>query len=69
MGFAVVADEVRNLAQRCADAASLIGDSIGKSRYGKARLDEVAVTFRSILDNSRDLATFRRESDILKLLG
>ncbi len=46
MGFAVVADEVRNLAQRSAqaakDTASLIEDSIAKSRDGRAKLDLVA---------------------------
>src|SRR6266545_2853374 len=54
MGFAVVADEVRNLAQRCSraagDTAGLIEDSIGKTKEGKNRLDQVAITFRSITD-------------------
>jgi methyl-accepting chemotaxis protein len=52
MGFAVVADEVRALAQRCAtaarDTASLIEESIGRSRQGKARLDELTSHIRSI---------------------
>jgi methyl-accepting chemotaxis protein/methyl-accepting chemotaxis protein-1 (serine sensor receptor) len=46
MGFAVVADEVRNLAQRCAQAAketaSLIEDSVAKSREGKVKVDDIA---------------------------
>jgi methyl-accepting chemotaxis protein len=52
MGFAVVADEVRGLAQRCAtaarDTADLIEESIGRSRQGKARLDELTSHVRSI---------------------
>ena len=52
LGFAVVADEVRNLAQRSAQAAKdtsvLIEESIGKSKEGKTRVDEVASVIRSI---------------------
>jgi methyl-accepting chemotaxis protein len=52
MGFAVVADEVRNLAQRSAqaarDTASLIEESITRSREGSARLDQVAQAVRAI---------------------
>ncbi len=52
MGFAVVADEVRGLAQRCAtaarDTASLIEESIVRSRQGKERLDELTSHIRSI---------------------
>src|SRR5438093_4540947 len=52
MGFAVVAEEVRNLAQRCAhaakDTAGLIEESIAKSNHGKTKVDEVAVSIRSI---------------------
>ena len=46
LGFAVVADEVRSLAQKCAqaarDTASLIQESIAKSRDGSANLEKVA---------------------------
>jgi methyl-accepting chemotaxis protein len=52
MGFAVVADEVRNLAQRCAQAArdttELIEESIGNSKQGKTKVDQVALAIRSI---------------------
>jgi methyl-accepting chemotaxis protein/methyl-accepting chemotaxis protein-1 (serine sensor receptor) len=56
MGFAVVADEVRNLAQRSAqaakDTASLIEDSIARSRDGKAKVDHVAAAIRGIAQDS-----------------
>jgi len=56
MGFAVVADEVRNLAQRSAqaakDTASLIADSIARSRDGKAKVDQVAAAIRGIAQDS-----------------
>jgi len=56
MGFAVVADEVRNLAQRSAqaakDTASLIEDSIARSRDGKAKVDHVAAAIRGIAEDS-----------------
>jgi hypothetical protein len=59
MGFAVVADEVRNLAQRCSqaaqDTAGLIESSIGKTKEGKTRLDEVAGTFRGLLASTREV--------------
>ncbi len=61
MGFAVVADEVRNLAQRSAqaarDTASLIEDSIVKSKDGKSKLDQVANTFRSITESTGEVKT------------
>jgi methyl-accepting chemotaxis protein len=56
MGFAVVAGEVRGLAQRCAnaarDTASLIEESIGRSRHGKTRLDELTSHIRSITEGT-----------------
>ena len=56
MGFAVVADEVRNLAQRSAqaakDTASLIEESIAKSRDGKSKVDHVAAAIRAIAQDS-----------------
>jgi len=56
MGFAVVADEVRNLARRSAEAAkdtaTLIEDSISKSREGMAKVGEVATAIRSITAES-----------------
>jgi cation transport regulator ChaC len=59
MGFAVVADEVRNLAQRCSqaarDTAGLIQSSIGKTRDGKNKLDEVAGTFHGITDSTHQV--------------
>ena len=56
MGFSVVAEEVRNLAQRSAqaarDTASLIEDSIAKSRAGSDRVDELARAIASITDSA-----------------
>jgi methyl-accepting chemotaxis protein/methyl-accepting chemotaxis protein-1 (serine sensor receptor) len=56
MGFAVVADEVRNLAQRSAqaarDTAKLIEESIAKADEGKLKVDQVAVAFRGITEES-----------------
>jgi methyl-accepting chemotaxis protein len=61
LGFAVVADEVRNLAQRCSQAAKdtsgLIEESIGRSNDGKAKLDKVAGTVRSITESARQVKT------------
>src|SRR5258708_15010635 len=55
-GFAVVADEVRKLAQRGAqaagDTASLIEDSITKSKDGKVKVDQVAGAIRAITEES-----------------
>lgn len=56
MGFAVVAEEVRSLAQRCAQAArdttELIEESIGNSRDGRVRVDEVAIAIRDITEET-----------------
>ena len=56
MGFAVVADEVRTLAHRCADAAkdtaNLIGESIGRSKEGKQRLDQLTAHFRAMTEGT-----------------
>ncbi len=59
MGFAVVADEVRTLAQRSAqaarDTATLIQDSIDKSRDGSANLEEVARAVDRVTDLSNTM--------------
>ncbi|HTQ56999.1 MAG TPA: methyl-accepting chemotaxis protein [Bryobacteraceae bacterium] len=59
MGFAVVADEVRGLAQRCAQAARdtsvLIEESIGRSREGSARLEQVAQAVGGITAGSAEV--------------
>ncbi|SPE36316.1 Methyl-accepting chemotaxis sensory transducer [Candidatus Sulfopaludibacter sp. SbA3] len=61
MGFAVVADEVRNLAQRCAqaakDTASLIEESIAKSKDGKVKVDQVATAIRDITQDAGKVKT------------
>jgi methyl-accepting chemotaxis protein/methyl-accepting chemotaxis protein-1 (serine sensor receptor) len=68
MGFAVVADEVRNLAQRSAqaakDTASLIEDSIDRSRDGKAKVDHVAVAIRAIADDSNKIHVLVNEVNV-----
>jgi methyl-accepting chemotaxis protein len=52
LGFAVVADEVRNLAQRAGQAAkdtsSLIEESLGRSRAGEARVQQMAESIGAI---------------------
>ncbi len=59
MGFAVVADEVRTLAQRSAqaarDTATLIQESIDKSRDGSANLEEVARAVDRVTDLSNTM--------------
>jgi methyl-accepting chemotaxis protein/methyl-accepting chemotaxis protein-1 (serine sensor receptor) len=60
-GFAVVANEVRNLAQRCTEAArdtaSLIEESIAKSNDGKAVVDRVTVSIRTVTEESAKVKT------------
>jgi methyl-accepting chemotaxis protein len=61
MGFAVVADEVRNLAQRCAqaakDTASLIEDSVAKSREGRVKVVDIAEAIRGITGEAVNVKT------------
>jgi methyl-accepting chemotaxis protein/methyl-accepting chemotaxis protein-1 (serine sensor receptor) len=68
MGFAVVADEVRNLAQRCAqaarDTASLIEESITKSRDGMSKLDQVAGAIQSITESAAKVKTLVDEVNL-----
>jgi methyl-accepting chemotaxis protein len=68
MGFAVVADEVRNLAQRCAqaakDTASLIEDSMGKSRSGRAKVNEVASAIQRITGTFTRISTLVDEVNL-----
>jgi hypothetical protein len=60
LGFAVVADEVRNLAQRCAqaarDTATLIEDSIGRTKDGVAKLQQVAQSIGDITGSSTEVS-------------
>jgi methyl-accepting chemotaxis protein/methyl-accepting chemotaxis protein-1 (serine sensor receptor) len=55
----VVADEVRNLAQRCAQAAKdtavLIEGSIARSNDGTAKVDRVAASIRSVIQESAQI--------------
>jgi hypothetical protein len=55
MGFAVVADEVRSLAQRSAqaarDTASLIEESIERSKEGGTKVTEVAASIGAITES------------------
>jgi methyl-accepting chemotaxis protein len=64
MGFAVVANEVRNLALRCAqaakDTAGLIEESIGKSREGQRKVDQVVAAIHTI---SQETANVRKLVD------
>ena len=59
LGFAVVADEVRNLAGRCGEAArdtaGLIGQSIGRSRDGSAKLQTLSELVRAIVAHSQQV--------------
>jgi len=68
MGFAVVADEVRNLAQRSSqaakDTASLIEESIRKSRGGKAIVGQVVTALRVITDESGKVKTLVEEVNL-----
>jgi methyl-accepting chemotaxis protein/methyl-accepting chemotaxis protein-1 (serine sensor receptor) len=56
MGFAVVAEEVRNLAARSSqaarDTATLIEDSINKTREGTTKLDSVAMAIGGISESA-----------------
>jgi methyl-accepting chemotaxis protein/methyl-accepting chemotaxis protein-1 (serine sensor receptor) len=67
-GFAVVADEVRSLAQRCATAAkdtsNLIGESIGRSKEGKARLDQLTARIRSMAQGTEAVTTLADQVQI-----
>lgn len=60
-GFAVVADEVRTLAQRCAaaakDTAALIGESIGHSKEGQVRLDQLTERIHSMSQATESVTT------------
>jgi methyl-accepting chemotaxis protein len=68
MGFAVVADEVRNLSQRCAqaakDTASLIEESMAKSKDGMGKLDQVAGAIRSITESAAKVKTLVDEVNL-----
>jgi Methyl-accepting chemotaxis protein (MCP) signalling domain len=59
MGFGVVAEEVRNLAKRSAEAAhetaSLIEDSIAKTRTGLSKVDELALEIRAMSSRSAEI--------------
>ena len=61
MGFAVVANEVRNLAQRSAqaakDTAGLIEESMLNTSSGKAKVDQMALSIRSITAESARMKT------------
>ena len=60
-GFAVVAEEVRSLAQRCSqaarDTASLIGDSIVRSKEGNGNLEQVSAAIRGVTASAAEIRT------------
>jgi len=64
MGFAVVAGEVRNLAQRSADAAketaTLVEESVLRSREGARKLDEV---LKAMEANNQIAGAVKTETD------
>ncbi len=68
MGFAVVADEVRNLAQRSAqaarDTAGLIEESIGRTKEGSAKLDQVASAISGITESAAKVKTLVDEVNL-----
>jgi len=68
MGFAVVADEVRNLAHRSAqaarDTAALIEESIGKSKEGSRKLDQVAGSIQQITASASQVKTLVDEIEV-----
>lgn len=59
LGFAVVADEVRSLAQRSAQAAretaTLIEESIHRTRAGRAKVDQVTDAIRGLAAQSAEV--------------
>jgi methyl-accepting chemotaxis protein/methyl-accepting chemotaxis protein-1 (serine sensor receptor) len=59
LGFAVVADEVRNLAQRSAEAAretaTLIEESITRTRAGRGKVDQVTNAIRALAGQSAEV--------------
>jgi methyl-accepting chemotaxis protein len=65
LGFAVVADEVRNLAQRSSQAAretqDLIEGSIGKSKEGNNRLQELSDSIGAISEKLKQVRVLVRE--------
>jgi methyl-accepting chemotaxis protein len=64
-GFAVVAEEVRNLAQRSAEAAkdtaTLIEESVGKSKHGTELADKCGEALAKIVDGSKKVAALLSE--------
>jgi len=64
-GFAVVADEVRNLAQRSAvaakDTATLIEDSVVKSKSGSEISNKAGEALSKIMESSKNLANIIEE--------
>jgi methyl-accepting chemotaxis protein/methyl-accepting chemotaxis protein-1 (serine sensor receptor) len=68
MGFAVVADEVRNLAQRSAqaarDTASLIEESVVKSKDGKTKVDQMASAIQFITEEAARAKTLVEEVNL-----
>jgi methyl-accepting chemotaxis protein/methyl-accepting chemotaxis protein-1 (serine sensor receptor) len=59
MGFGVVAEEVRNLSKRSAEAAretaSLIEDSMAKTRTGLSKVEGLALEMRAMSSRSAEI--------------
>jgi Methyl-accepting chemotaxis protein (MCP) signalling domain len=68
LGFGVVAEEVRNLSKRSAEAArqtaSLIEDSMAKTRTGLSKVEELALEMRAMSSRSAEIKQLIDEIEV-----